>query len=208
MSKVLLIEDHPVVIEGIIKVIKEISIIKQTEWISNGKQALEFIEIFNPDLILLDINLPDIDGIDLCKIITKKFKNIKIICLSSYSEKTYISEMLNNGAKGYIIKNSDAEEIKKGIVEVLEGKIFLCSEANQILSEGVDKKTNLFLTPREREVLKLISDGYTNNEIATKLFICQSTVDSHRKNLLLKLNAKNTAALIKIAYEKGLFQKK
>jgi DNA-binding NarL/FixJ family response regulator len=204
MIKILLIEDHPVVIEGVTKILQEINSVETIEWVSTGKEALEYIDIYNPNLILLDINLPDINGIELCQIINKKYPFIKIIGLSSYNQKSYIDAMLKKGASGYILKNATSEEIKSGISEVLSGKIHLCEEAFSIINNNSKKKENRpFLTPREKEVLLLISDGMTNQEIADKLFISHLTVDSHRKNLLLKLNTRNTASLIKTAYEMG-----
>ncbi len=204
MIKILLIEDHPVVIEGVTKILQEIESVEKTDWVSTGKDALEYIDIFNPNIILLDINLPDINGIELCQIITKKYPKIKIIGLSSYNQRSYIEAMLKKGASGYILKNATSDEIKLGISEVLAGKIHICEEATNILNDNSKKKENRpFITPREKEVLILISDGLTNQEIADKLFISHLTVDSHRKNLLLKLNTRNTASLIKTAFEIG-----
>jgi len=202
MKKILLIEDHPVVAEGISKIVKQIDFVDEFSFASSGKIALKMISDNKPDLILLDINLPDISGTELCKEIKKKNPEIKIIALSSYNQKSYIEVMLKNGASGYILKNATADEIIWGIREVSDGKLHLCHEASEIMN---DKNTvkNILLSPREKEVLCLIAEGFTNPEIAEKLFISPLTVDSHRKNLLLKLSARNTASLIKTAFERG-----
>lgn len=206
MSKVLIIDDHPVISEGLKNILKEIDFINAIESVASGSHGLEFIDIFNPDIVFLDINLPDFNGIDLCLIISKKYPEIKIIGLSTYNQKSYIKNMIKNGASGYILKNSSAEEIKFGLTEVMSGKIHICEEAENTLNEKNTEKKPI-LTSREKEVLSLIAEGLTNPEIAEKLFISPLTVDSHRKNLLLKLNSRNTACLIKNAYELGYLGK-
>jgi DNA-binding NarL/FixJ family response regulator len=155
---------------------------------------------------LLDINLPDISGIDLCKKIHKEFPEIKIIGISTFSERSYISRMIENGASGYLIKSASANEIAEAIDTVLLGKIYLSVSMEHIAKPlSIMRSDNLpALTKREKEVLQLISEGLTNNQIAEKLFISPLTVDSHRKNLLTKLDVNNTASLIKLAVQNGL----
>jgi DNA-binding NarL/FixJ family response regulator len=174
--------------------------------VSNAFDAIPFLKKNKTDVILLDINLPDISGIDLCKRIHKEFPQIKIIGISTFSDRSYISRMIENGASGYLIKSASAEEIAEAIDTVLKGKIYLSVSMEHIAKPlSVLPSENLpALTKREKEILQLISEGLTNNQIAEKLFISPLTVDSHRKNLLTKLNVNNTASLIKLAVKNGL----
>lgn len=174
--------------------------------VSNAFEAIPFLKKNTIDVILLDINLPDISGIDLCKKIHKEFPEIKIIGISTFSERSYISRMIENGASGYLIKSASAEEIAEAIDTVLNDKMYLSVSMEHIARPlSILPSDNLpALTKREKEILQLISEGMTNNQIAEKLFISPLTVDSHRKNLLTKLNVNNTASLIKLAVQNGL----
>jgi DNA-binding NarL/FixJ family response regulator len=167
-----------------------------------GKECMELLKWYTPDVILLDINLPDISGIDLCKIILDKYPKQKVLALTTYSERVFIQQMMDNGALGYVLKNASAEEIMDGITEVNAGNKYLCADAENLLKKT--QENELMITRRESGVLKLLAEGFTNLEIADKLFISPLTVDSHRKNLIVKLQARNTASLIKIASDKGL----
>lgn len=203
MSEILIVEDHPVVAEGLQKLLADNNICTVCPVAGTGKDCLEMLKNYSPNIIFLDINLPDISGIDLCKTILKEYKNIKIIALSSFGSRSFIEKIMDNGASGYLVKNSDSEEILAAIKAVNEGEKYFCSTTKNILKNKVDDGVPI-LTRREQEVLKLISDGLTNNEIAEKMFISPLTVDSHRKNLLTKLGAKNTASLVKIAMQHDL----
>jgi DNA-binding NarL/FixJ family response regulator len=167
-----------------------------------GKECLLLLQYLSPDVLLLDINLPDVSGIDLCKLILEKHPDQKILALTTYTERVFIQQMLDNGAFGYVLKNSTPEEIMEGINEVNAGNKYLCAEAENLLKKS--QENELMITRRESSVLKLLAEGFTNLEIADKLFISPLTVDSHRKNLIVKLQARNTASLIKIASDKGL----
>lgn len=202
MISVVIVDDHPLFIEGLKNVITESSLAKVTESATCGSDCLKLLEFKQPDVILLDINLPDINGIDLCKIIHQKWPDINILALTSYGEYTYVRKMLENGAKGYLLKNSMPEEIIEGIVTVSEGGEFLCHEIDTFMKKKTEK--HIFLTPRETDLLKLIVKGLTNAEIAAELFLGVETINSYRKNLLFKLNARNTAVLVKMAIEEKL----
>lgn len=202
---VLIVEDHPVVAEGLQKLLAENGICTNCPVAQTGAECLEIIKNYTPEFIFMDINLPDVSGMDLCKTILSKFPNIHIVALSSFGSKSFIEKILQNGARGYLMKNSDGEEIITAIKKVQEGEIYLNDAVKAILEGKVDDGVPI-LTKREKEILKLISDGLTNNEIAEKIFISPLTVDSHRKNLLLKLDAKNTASLVKIAMMYNMIQ--
>jgi len=174
---------------------------KDIEWMGhamNAASCLAFLQNEQPDVILMDINLPDISGIDLCKEVKKTYPAVKIIGLSSFNQQSFIQKMMENGASGYVLKNASVEELIQAIETVIGGYKFLSIEAASTIKRNEDSKKPI-LTRREKEVLLLIAEGMTNNAIAEKLFVSTTTVDSHRKNLLAKFDAKNTATLIRFA---------
>jgi DNA-binding NarL/FixJ family response regulator len=145
----------------------------------------------------MDINLPDKSGIDLCKEVKQKYSNVNVIGLSTFNQQSFIRKMIDNGASGYVLKNATQEELLEAIGSVMNGKIYYSNEVSQTLSDN--KSNPIVITRREKEVLLLITEGLTNAEIAQKLFISVTTVDTHRKNLLAKFDAKNIASLITVA---------
>jgi DNA-binding NarL/FixJ family response regulator len=194
---VFIVDDHYMVIEGIRSLLQNE---KGIEWMGhamNAASCLAFLKKQQPDVILMDISLPDKSGIDLCKEVKEKYPFVFIIGLSTFNQQSFIQKMMDNGASGYVLKNATQEEITDAIGTVLKGKTYLSEEASHTLRK--DDATAIVLTRREKEVLELIADGMTNVAIAQKLFISVTTVDTHRKNLLAKLEAKNTASLIRIA---------
>lgn len=206
--KIVMIEDHQVVAEGISSMLNEVAYVENVVQMPNGMSAMEYLNKHaDVDIILLDINLPDCNGIELCLILKQQFPNIGIIALSTYNQPGIINKMLDNGADSYLLKNATSKDLLKTIENVASGKKFLTDEIKKILKET---PLNTFKTPvftkREKEVLILIAEGLTNQEIADKLFISQLTVISHRKSLLEKTESKNTAQLIKYCFEFGLLQ--
>ena len=202
MIKVALVDDHPLVIGGLTKLINDSGVASVIATSLSGRECMKMLSFEQPDVLILDINLPDINGIDLCKDILKEWPSLKIMALTSYSEYTSVRKMLDNGAMGYLLKNAMPEEVIEGIVTVSQGEQFLCHEIDLFLKKKADNQ--IFLTPRETELLRLIVEGFTNQEIAEKLFLGVETINSYRKNLLFKLNARNTAVLVKIAIENKL----
>jgi DNA-binding NarL/FixJ family response regulator len=202
--KIMIVEDHPVVVEGLKKLLLDAGIAELCLTASDGRECLLFLMSFKPDIILLDINLPDINGIDLCKTIKSKYPEYKVLAISSFSERSYISHMMSNGASGYVLKNASEEEIIDAVKTIYEGGTYLSDDVQEILRKDNRNAEIPLLTNREKEVLQLLADGFTNKEIGDKLFISPLTVDSHRKNLIMKLEAKNTPSLIKIAITKNL----
>ncbi len=197
-TKIFIVDDHYMIVEGIRSLLQYQ---KGIEWMGhamNADSCMAFLQQQQPDVILMDINLPDKSGIDLCKEVKSKYKNIHIVGLSSYNLQSFIQKMLENGASGYVLKNATLEELVDAIETVMEGKIFLSNEAELTVHKNENSKTPI-ITRREKEVLLLIADGLTNNEIALKLFISITTVETHRKNLLAKFEVKNTASLIRMA---------
>ena len=209
MIKVAICDDHNMVLRGIETMLEDTESITITATYSLGKQLLGEIEGNVPNVLLLDINLPDSNGLELCKELTKKYQDLSIIALSNYSETGFIKNMLRNGAKGYLLKNTDKQELILAITTVDNGHTYLPRSIQDILlNDSIGNPTQLTfipkLTRREKEVLNLIAEEHTNQEIAELLFISTKTVESHRNNLIQKLAVRNTAGLIRVALEKGL----
>lgn len=197
--RLFIVDDHFMVIEGIHSLLQNE---KDIVWMGNAANAescLGFLQQHRPDVILMDINLPDKSGIDLCREVKELYPAVQILGLSTFNQQSFIEKMMNNGASGYVVKNATQQELMEAIHTVAKGKQFLSFDAALALRKP-DTLSNIpVITRREKEVLELIADGMTNNEIAQKLFISSTTVDTHRKNLLTKFEAKNTASLIRIA---------
>ena len=166
---------------------------------TNAASCMAFLQLQKPDVILMDINLPDKSGIDLCKEVKSSYPGIYILGLSTFNQQSFIEKMMANGAAGYVIKNATQQELMEAIHTVVKGKEYLSFDAAVALRKSDNNNNIPVVTRREKEVLLLIAEGMTNGEIAGQLFIGISTVDTHRKNLLAKLGAKNTASLVRIA---------
>lgn len=198
-TRIFIVDDHYMVIEGIRSLLQNE---KGIEWLGHAMNAgscMAFLQQELPDVILMDINLPDKSGIDLCAEVKKKYPGVFIIGLSTFNQLSFIQRMMDNGASGYLLKNATQEEILTGISAVMKGKLYLSAEAATSLQQS--RQDIPVLTRREKEVLELIASGMTNNEIAAKLFVSVATVDTHRKNLLAKFDARNIAMLIKTAVQ-------
>jgi DNA-binding NarL/FixJ family response regulator len=200
MSEILIVEDHPVFANGLQKLILDKGITKKCSVVYCIQDCLKHLKIYTPNLILLDYKLPDGKGNDLCKTIKQSNNKIKILAISSFSEQSVVNSMIDSGASGYVLKNATEDEITDAIISVLAGKQYFYDELQEIIDDDYNP---VILSNREIEVLRFIADGLTNIEIGKILFISPLTVDSHRRNLILKLNAKNTASLINIAIHKG-----
>lgn len=201
-SRVFIVDDHYMVIEGIRSLLQSE---KNIEWLGhamNAASCLAFLQQQLPDIILMDISIPDKSGIDLCKEVKEKYPSVFIIGLSTFNQQSFIQKMMDNGASGYVLKNATKEELLEAITIVAKGKTYLSFEVSKTLK--TKPADNIILTRREKEVLKLIADGLTNIEIAQSLFISTTTVDTHRKNLLAKFDVKNTALLIRMAVQMQL----
>ncbi len=201
-NSVFIVDDHYMVIEGIRSLLQNESGIEWAGHATNAGSCMAFLRQRQPDVILMDINLPDKNGIDLCKEVKEKYPSVFIIGLSTFNQQSFIQKMMENGASGYVLKNATQEELTEAIDTVVKGKKYLSDEVSQTLRK--DDTPGVVLTRREKEVLELIADGMTNAEIAKKLFISVATVDTHRKNLLAKFDVKNTASLIKTAVQQQL----
>ena len=175
---------------------------------ANRREGIEKLKVQKPDVVLLDINMPGKNGIDTCKEMLKIAPDTKIVAISMHKESSLIKLMLKNGAKGYVLKNAGQNEIIDAIKDVYSGKTYLDETVNEIIINSVSKNSNQktqspfpSLSRREKEILSLILEEFTTQEIAEKLFISFGTVETHRRNMLIKTGARNTAGLVRIAIE-------
>ncbi len=198
MIKLFIVDDHYMVVEGVRSILQHAAGIEWMGHASGGESCLAFLKGHQPDILLMDINMPGINGIDLCKMVKDLYPAMHIIALSTFSQSSYIHKMLEHGASGYLLKNASKEEMLEAFDTVLKGRQYLSMEAAGAFKVNNEQAAPI-LTRREKEVLALIADGLTNGEISDRLFVSVTTIDSHRKNLLAKLHARNTAALVKIA---------
>jgi two-component system, NarL family, nitrate/nitrite response regulator NarL len=201
MINILIIDDHPLVTDGIKMMLKDVDYLSIIASANNGASAIQFLENNEPEIILLDISLPDIDGLQLCDKIRIKNKNSKILGLTSTNDASIITQLLHRGANGYILKNMERSELLEAIDKVMSGKIFLSKAANEkVLEQFSSLSTALNNTPtltrREKEILQLLHEGLKGPQIAETLFLSHYTVETHRKNLLQKFNVSNTQLLM------------
>jgi DNA-binding NarL/FixJ family response regulator len=196
--KVFITDDHYMVIEGIRSLLQNEEDVELTGHAMSAASCLAFLQQQLPDVILMDVSLPDKSGIDLCREVKEKYPSVFIIGLSTFNQQSFIQKMMDSGASGYVLKNATQSELMEGITMVMKGKLYFSEEAAQSLSKKSQGDIPV-LTRREKEVLGLIAEGLTNNQIAAKLFLSSTTVDTHRKNLLAKFDVKNTASVIRIA---------
>ncbi|MDQ3290245.1 MAG: response regulator transcription factor [Bacteroidota bacterium] len=214
MIKILLVDDHKIIRDGIQSLLKDEPSIEVVGEASNGLEMVDFLPNNPVDVILMDLNMPMMDGFEGTKYVREHYPNIKVLVLSMLDHENYISKVLDLGASGYILKNTGREEMIYAISTVAAGNHFICTEIalnllRRVQTTATKTETNGSrqhgdLSKREIEVLKLIAEGFTNAEIADKLFTSKRTIESHRQHLIEKTQAKNTAALVKFALEKGI----
>jgi DNA-binding NarL/FixJ family response regulator len=195
-------DDHELFREGLQRLLNDQPNISIVWLASNGGEALEKFSAQRPDILLLDIQMDKMDGISVLKHLTQSDNTVKAIMLSMHVDKPYIEKVHALGAKGYLLKNAGRDELVHAIKIVFEGGKHFSSEVTSVLLTSPTPSTSTInLTKRELEVLALIAQEYTNPDIAEKLFLSTETVNSHRKNLLRKLDVKNTAGLVKYALQ-------
>lgn len=208
---ILLVDDHDIVRDGIQMLLEDevgFNIIAEAE---NGSKAIEACKNYNVDLIIMDINMPEMNGIEATEKIKEAFPEVKVLALTMMDEDQHIRQMIEAGASGYILKSSDKIELVEAITSILDGQHYFSDDATQSVMMDLvrgtteNKKSDpASLTDREKEVLELIVEQNTNQEIADKLYISTRTVDAHRRNLLQKTGAKNTAGLVTYAIKHDL----
>ncbi|WP_163711447.1 response regulator transcription factor [Mangrovibacterium lignilyticum] len=209
--KIVLVDDHTLFRNGLRILLNTIQKYQVAGEASNGQEFLDLLEEMTPDIVLLDIDMPVMDGITAAKLAMDKYPNLKIITLSMYGEEDYYYKMVDAGVKGFLLKNSDMNEVKTAIDTVLEGGNYFSSEllqtlVNSLRSSNQNQEPQSGLSDREIEILILICQGFSNQEIADQLFISKRTVDKHRANILEKSECKNTAQLVMYAIKNQLVE--
>lgn len=212
--KIIIVDDHQMFLEGLCALLQGEPHIKVVDVALNGKQLLDKITSLEVDIVVSDINMPEMDGIELSRQLKKKYPSIKTLILSTHNDAQMIGKCIQNDVDGYLLKNAEKQELLKALSAIVEGEKYFGQEVKNeymktVFSEGgvTKEKENLApLSRREKEILIHIAMEYTTQEIADKLFISQNTVNTHRKNLMSKLNAKNTAGLVKHAFQQGFLE--
>ncbi|HEY0740231.1 MAG TPA: response regulator transcription factor [Chryseosolibacter sp.] len=202
MIRVFIVDDHPMVIEGLRTMLLELPEVEVTGHAMNAASCIGYFIKNDADVVLLDINLPDGNGMEVCKQLLQRKPHLKVIALTNHEQISYLQGMKDAGAKGYLLKNASVDKISKALQTVQSGDESWLG--NKSLKDSLATQSELLLTRREIEVLRLIAEGLTNQQIADRLFVSASTIDSHRKNLISKLQVKNTAALVRAAFEKKI----
>lgn len=212
--KVLIADDHQLFREGLVTLLTDSNQIEVVGQAENGSEAIDKAFKLKPDIIIMDIGMPSLNGIEATKIINNKHPDIKIVALSMHAEKTYIKKMLEAGAKGYIQKNCAIQKLIEGIVAVNRGNVYLSDIITETLVDDYleqkqkDDKLKLveLLTKREMEILVLIASGKSTGNIAEELFVSVKTIGTHKHNILEKLQLKTTADLVKFALRHNLIK--
>lgn len=205
---VLLVDDHKLFRGGLKLLLENFNYIQRVDEAENGKQFLKILEDRKPDVVFMDIEMPEMDGITATQKAMDRFPDLKIIALSIYGDENYYTSMIRAGAKGFILKNSSIQDVEDALKNVYAGNNYVSQEILNRLLKGIEKKGKHYfsedLTEREKEVLYHICKGLSNQEIANALYLSKRTVDKHRENLLFKTNSKNTAGLVMYAIKKGI----
>ncbi|TVQ89803.1 MAG: DNA-binding response regulator [Bacteroidetes bacterium] len=209
MIKIAVTDDHPLMAEGIRNVLNGNDKIRLMASWRLAQETLEDETLQQIDVLFLDINLPDMNGIELCKILLEKYNQLRIIAITSHQESWFLKNMMKAGAKGFLLKSASPDDIIEAIISVCRGKEYIQQEMKDLLlneSLNQNQANNLIpkLTRREKEILQLIAEEYTTQEMADKLFVSAKTVETHRQNLTLKFGVKNSVGLVRMAMEMGL----
>ncbi|MCC6371889.1 MAG: response regulator transcription factor [Bacteroidia bacterium] len=207
MIRILIADDHQMFIDGLRSLLERDKNILITGEANNGLQVMECIQKLKPDLVLLDINMPELNGINTTALIRKKYPDVKILILTMYKTKGFINGLIRAGASGYILKNTGNAELMEAINTVAGGGTFFSKDVAETLTEKHTKYTPLedaVLSKREIEIIREMAKGLTTKQIAERLFISSYTIETHRKNILHKLQLTNTAEVILYASQSGL----
>ncbi len=213
-TKILIVDDHEVVRDGLRNILTSLDNISIAGEAGNGEDAVKMYSSLKPDLVIMDISMPGMNGIEATRVIKEKDPDARILILTMHDNQEYLNQIIRSGAKGFILKNTDKEELLDAVKTVASGDNFFSKDISKLIidnyirtakeTEKNDGYKEVPLTKREIEILKLIASDYSNQEIANILYISYNTVDTHRKNIMHKLSIKNTAGLVRYAIEKGL----
>lgn len=206
MIKIIIVDDHPIVTEGVKALLKNHPDLTVLQTFDHGLPSLPYLEVNDVDVVLLDISLPDTNGMELCLKIKSINSKICVVVLSNHAERSLILSMLQNGASGYMLKTSPVDEIKQCITDALNGELAFTKAVQQIILKPTlgELKKQPKITKREKQILQLIADGKTTSNIAETLFLSPATVETHRHNMMQKFGVKNAIELLKAVRERLL----
>jgi len=202
--KIIIVDDHPLVVDGLVSRLERSELIDVIGSAENGQQALELVETVKPDVVLMDINMPVMNGIEAAEIFKEKFSEIKIIILSMHDDREYVMHLTRAGIKGYALKTASADEMLLAIQAVHAGGVYYSPSVAEILLTHDEKGGDEPLTSREQVVLRLLAEGMSNKEMARDLDISVRTVETHRRNIKIKLDISTTSGLVKYAIAHGM----
>ena len=211
--KIVLVDDHQMFRDGVKSVLSDEENMEVIGEVGNGKDLYELLNLKSPDLIITDISMPDISGIEVTKFLSENYPKVKILILSMHSNEEFITKALSAGANGYLPKDTSMSELLEAINAIYKGDNYFNKEISDTILKSIINKSKLgqgnnpkneTLTKREKEIVSLVVDGLTNKEIADKLFISVRTVDSHKNNIMQKLNLKSSVELVKYAIKNRL----
>ncbi len=210
-KKVLLVDDHKITREGLRSLLQNQSDIEIVGEAGDGNTAVRLARKLAPDVVVMDISMPDLNGIDATRMILSEMPTIKVIALSMYSDRRFVVGMLKAGVSGYLLKDCAFEELSKAIKSVLKGKTYMSQQISDTVMRDyakhlarTDESESSVLTDREREVLQLIAEGMTTKQIAARLYVSVKTIETHRRQVMEKLNIHSIAELTKFALKEGL----
>lgn len=209
MTKVIIADDHQLVIDGIISMLESAPSVVIIGHASNGKELIESELIGQADLVLMDVGMPVMNGLDASEKLRNTCPQLKILVLTTFADQRTIKKMLNVGVDGYLLKDSGKDSFLEAITKVMQGEKYYDQRVTEVMMDSLNKKSSKFNTPtplteREKEVIRLIAEGLSTNEIAERLFLSTLTVETHRKNISTKLGTKNVAMLVRYAIDEGL----
>ena len=209
--RILLADDHKITRQGLHSLLDENDDMEVLAEAENGRDAIELARKLNPDVIIMDVSMPDLNGVEATRQIIQDNHDVRVIALSMHSDTLFVSEMLKSGASGYLLKDCAFQELEQAIRTVTDGKAYLSRSISGVVLEDylhrvskADMSTSEVLTDREREVLQLIAEGQSTKQVALKLHISAKTVETHRRQIMNKLDMHTVAELTKYAIRKGL----
>lgn len=207
---IILVDDHKLFREGLKSLLENFTYIGHIKEASNGREFLQLLNNSTPDVVFMDIEMPEMDGITATRKAIDAYPDLNVVALSMYGNENYYTQMINAGAKGFILKNSGIQDVENAIHNVISGNNYFSQEIFQRLIQGLGRKqqksTNPELSSREEEIVFLICKGLSNQEIADKLYLSKRTVDKHRENILSKTHSKNTAGIVMYAVKNGIVE--
>ena len=202
--RVIIADDHSLFRQGLKLILMELNDIEVIADVPNGKELVEIAGILEPDLVIMDINMPFLNGIEASKILARDHPEIKILVVSMYGDEQYYNSVIENGVKGFILKDADNSELKTAVRDILNGKTYFSQELLLRLIRNKQTPANINLTSREQEILELICQGLGTAEISAKLFLSDRTIENHKANLFAKTGCKNSLSLVIFAFKNNL----